>query len=263
MKHIDKNSMLRHRAEELKGHSEFRLSVCGRRSLSRLRSLHNTHVGKQCFVVGNGPSLRQTDLAPLRYEFTFGMNRVYLLFDELGFTTSVLTCVNRHVIEQYGDDFLRYRSVPRFLSWHGRHLVKKDPEVTLLPLGRLRRFSRNPIREIMWDGATVTCVSLQLAYWMGFQKVVLIGVDHNFREQGEPHQLIVSEGDDTNHFDPNYFGKGARWQLPDYVSSEYAYTLAREAFRRDGRQVVDATVNGRLDVFPKEDYEQAIAQRNG
>jgi hypothetical protein len=198
------------------------------------------------------------DLTLLKDEFTFGMNRVYLLFAELGFTTSVLTCVNRHVIEQYGDDFLRYHSVPRFLSWHGRDLKKQDPEITLLPLGRIRRFSHNPVRRIMWDGATVTCVSLQLAYWMGFQKVILVGVDHSFREQGAPHQVIVSQGDDANHFDPNYFGKGARWQLPDYVSSEYAYALARKAFERDGRSVVDATVDGHLEVFPKESYEKAL-----
>jgi hypothetical protein len=198
------------------------------------------------------------DLEPLRHEFTFGANRVYLLFQELGFTTSVLTSVNKHVIDQYGDDFLEYSSVPRFLSWHGKHLARQDPEITLLPLGRFRRFSKNPVRSAMWDGATVTCVSLQLAYWMGFREVVLIGVDHNFREQGDPHQLIVNQGDDVNHFDPTYFGKGARWQLPDYISSEYAYALARDAFERDGRRIIDATIGGQLDIFPKASYDQLI-----
>jgi hypothetical protein len=50
------------------------------------------------------------------------------------------------------------------------------------------------------------------------------------------------------------FGKGFRWQLPDLETSEIAYGMARSAFEADGRKVVDATVGGKLTVFPKVDY---------
>jgi hypothetical protein len=53
---------------------------------------------------------------------------------------------------------------------------------------------------------------------------------------------------------PNYFGKGVRWQLPDLDTSEVGYIMAREAFREAGREIVDATVGGKLTVFPKVDY---------
>jgi hypothetical protein len=82
----------------------------------------------------------------------------------------------------------------------------------------------------------------------------LIGVDHNFVTQGAANQAIVSQGDDPNHFAPNYFGKGFKWQLPDLEGSERAYTLAREVYHQAGRQVVDATVGGKLTIFPKIDY---------
>jgi hypothetical protein len=61
-------------------------------------------------------------------------------------------------------------------------------------------------------------------------------------------------GDDEDHFSPDYFGKGFRWQLPDLRTSEAGYRLAQNAFRRAGREVVDATVGGELRVFPKVDY---------
>ena len=55
---------------------------------SRLEVYRDLHRGKRCFVIGNGPSLKQTDLSLLKNEFTFGLNRIYLLFPELGFTTT-------------------------------------------------------------------------------------------------------------------------------------------------------------------------------
>ncbi len=86
--------------------------------------------------------------------------------------------------------------------------------------------------------------------------MVLIGVDHNFVTKGKPNTTVVSEGDDPNHFHPAYFGKGFRWQLPDLETSELAYGLAKQAFEADGRQIVDATVGGKLTVFPKVKYDE-------
>ena len=95
---------------------------------------------------------------------------------------------------------------------------------------------------------------MQLAYYLGFKQVVLIGVDHNFTTQGKPNTTVVSTGDDPNHFNPGYFGKGFRWQLPDLETSEIGYRLAKDAYAKDGRELLDATVDGKLTVFPKVDF---------
>ena len=108
----------------------------------------------------------------------------------------------------------------------------------------------------VFEGSTVTYVALQLAYHMGFEEVILIGVDHAFTSQGRPNATVISEGSDPDHFSPLYFGKGFRWQLPDLAGSERAYRLAKRAFESDGRRVLDATVGGKLQVFPKVDYHQ-------
>jgi hypothetical protein len=82
----------------------------------------------------------------------------------------------------------------------------------------------------------------------------LIGVDHNFVDQGKPHQEVVTQSHDANHFDPNYFGKGYRWNLPDLETSEYAYRMAKDHYERNGRRILDATVDGKLQVFPKVEF---------
>jgi hypothetical protein len=79
-------------------------------------------------------------------------------------------------------------------------------------------------------------------------------VDHNFVTQGPANQAIISQGDDPNHFTPNYFGKGFKWQLPDLVGSERAYLIARNAYSQASREILDATVDGKLSIFPKVNY---------
>ena len=224
-----------------------------RESIRRLAALRDQHSGERCFIIGNGPSLKQTDLTRLRGEITFGMNRFYMLFAELGFSTTYFLSVNNLVIEQCAAD-LRSLPLTKFLSWRSRGVIEPAEDLIYLHTTYTGpRFARDA-RGRLWEGATVTYVALQLAFHMGFSQVILIGVDHNFATQGKPNTTVISQGDDPNHFNANYFGKGFRWQLPDLETSERAYHMARQAYQQAGREVLDATVGGKLAVFPKVDY---------
>lgn len=220
----------------------------------RLQAYQGRHVGQRCFILGNGPSLRQTDLSLLRDEITFGLNRVYLLFPELGFSTTYLVAVNELVLQQCAAD-IQALPLPRFLTWRARHWFGDQDDLLFLDsdYSGPANFATS-LTGRMYEGYTVTYVALQLAFLMGCEQAILIGVDHNFQTQGPPNTTVVSTGDDPNHFAPNYFGKGFRWQLPDLEGSERAYRLARDAYARAGRQVLDATIGGKLTIFPKIDY---------
>ncbi len=225
-----------------------------RESMRRLAELKEIHKGKRAFIIGNGPSLKQTDLSKLKGDFTFGLNRIYLLFPELGFSTTYFVSVNDLVIEQCAGD-ISALPMPKFLSWRSRRFFPAGQ----LPATFLYTTYDNPVfardvRRRLWESATVTYVALQLAFHMGFEQVILIGVDHTSAVPGKANTTIVSQGDDPNHFHPGYFGKGFRWQLPDFETSEIGYRLARQAYAADGRQVLDATIGGKLTVFPKADY---------
>jgi hypothetical protein len=219
-----------------------------------MTALKNRYQGERCFIVGNGPSLNDTDLSLLENEVTFGLNRIYLLFDYLGFATTYYVSVNRLVIEQCSEEISRLVPCPKFISWGGRDLVSfKDDVMFLVSDQRSPRFSTR-ITGGVWEGATVTYVAMQIAYFLGFEKIVLIGVDHSFVTRGKPHTTVISPGGDPNHFHPDYFGEGFRWQLPDLETSEVAYRMAQVQFERAGREIVDATIGGKLEVFPKVDY---------
>jgi hypothetical protein len=224
-----------------------------RASIRRLGDFKDRHRSQRCFIIGNGPSLKQTDLTRLRGECTFGMNRFYMIFPELGFTTTYFLSVNSLVIEQCAED-LRALPIPKFFSWRSHALIRPTDDMAFLHTTYTGpKFARDASGRL-WEGATVTYVALQLAFHMGFEQAILIGVDHNFSTQGKPNTTVVSQGDDPNHFHAGYFGRGFRWQLPDLETSERAYRMAGSAYEQAGRQVLDATVGGKLAVFPKVDY---------
>jgi hypothetical protein len=229
-------------------------SPARRRSVKRLQAMKDSHLGERCFIIGNGPSLRQMDLTPLRDEITFGMNRIYLLFEQLGFTTTYFVSVNTLVIEQCAQD-IRRLSMPKFVTWRARKWLRSDPGAVFMDTDYTDppTFAQDVTGRV-FEGSTVTYVALQLAFHMGFGEVILIGVDHNFDAKGRPNETVVSRGSDTDHFSPEYFGEGFRWQLPDLEASERAYHMARDAFARAGRKVIDATVGGKLELFPKVEY---------
>jgi tetratricopeptide (TPR) repeat protein len=230
-------------------------------SNTKLVGYKNRHKGQRCVIIGNGPSLNKMDLSFLENEITFGTNRIYLLFNRWKFRLTYYASVNPLVLEQSASEILKIKA-PKFLSNKGIMFFPNPPK-DLMFIKSLPKwyFSRDP-REGLCEGWTVTYFAMQLAYFMGFSEVILIGVDHFFMTQGDPNKEVVSQGADPNHFHPEYFGKGIRWHLPDLKRSEGSYEMAKKAFEADGRRIVDATVGGKLDVFPKVDYRQYFSAKN-
>ena len=222
----------------------------------RLKNFKDKHLGQDCFIIGNGPSLNDMDLRPLKNYHTFGLNKIYLLFDKVELNLSYHVSVNKLVIQQSIDIFKRL-PFPTFLSYQAaRNLIGPLEHVYFIYTGGPISFNKDLTKRTP-EGATVTFVAIQIAFYMGFQRVFLIGVDHNFKSVGMPNEKQVLNGADLNHFDSDYF-RNKEWQLPDLEASELAYHLAKFYYGRSGRQIFDATLNGKLNIFPKIPYGQAI-----
>jgi hypothetical protein len=247
------------RAQFLPYDVKWYLSLESRQSRQRLAALKDRHQGERCFIIGNGPSLQRTDLSRIRNEITFGLNRIYLLFDQLGFSTTYYVAVNRLVIQQCAGDITRIPAL-KFISWWAHDVIDFTADMMFIRDPRIRplSFSTDPTRAVE-EGYTVTYAAMQLAYYLGFQQVILVGVDHQFQTKGEPGDIVESMGSDPDHFDPHYFGKGFRWQLPDMKGSERSYRLAKFHFEKAGKQIFDATVDGQLQIFPKIRYDEIVS----
>src|SRR5512142_1402359 len=103
-----------------------------RESIARLAEWKDRCKGQRAIIIGNGPSLNQTDLAKLRGEFTFGLNRIFLMFPALGFPTSCLVSVNDLVIEQSLSQ-ISALPIPTFVSWRSHRFFPASSEAASLP----------------------------------------------------------------------------------------------------------------------------------
>lgn len=225
-----------------------------RQSSVYLETCKDKHRGERCVIIGNGSSLNHMDLSFLKREFCFGLNKIYLGFEKWDFTPTYYVAVNSLVIEQSVEQIYNIPCT-KFISDRGIPYLQPRKDIIFIETSAYndKEFSTDPTMGLR-EGNTVTYVALQLAYYMGFKTVILIGVDHSFIIDGLPHQEVIAEGEDPNHFHPNYFGKGQKWNLPDLAGSEKYYKIAYAHFWLDNRQIIDATLNGKCPVFPKMDY---------
>jgi hypothetical protein len=120
------------------------------------------------------------------------------------------------------------------------------------------RFSQDASQRV-FCGQSVTIINLQLAYWMGFSKVLLVGMDFSYQIPADAKvdgNIIVSQSDDPNHFDPRYFGAGKTWKDPKLSRVLQNYRLAKEVFEADGRQILNCTVGGALELFERSTLDE-------
>jgi hypothetical protein len=223
---------------------------------SRLARFRDLHRGERVVLVCNGPSLNGMDLSALRRETVIGLNKIHLGLARFRFHPRYVVAVNPLVVEQ-AQAALAGLSAIRFIGARAAEYLPEDAFTHHVPmLDPPVVFSRD-LTQGLREGGTVTHAALQVAWWMGFAEVVIIGMDHRFSFTGPPHEANLLAGPDPNHFSPDYFA-GQTWNNPDLALSEASYAEARRIFEADGRRIIDATTGGDCQVFEKADFRKVI-----
>jgi hypothetical protein len=240
--------------------SDFTAAFCQYYALHSgwLKTFRDRFQGEDCFLIGNGPSLNKVDLASLNRFHLIGLNKIYLIFDKQPLNLTLHVAINPLVIQQSAHEFAKL-PCPSFLSYqYAREVVPARGNIHyILTSTRLLPSFAHAWDQPVWEGYTVTYVALQLAFFMGFENVFLVGVDHSFAAAGKPNEKQTMAEPDQNHFDPRYF-RNQEWHLPDLEGSEIAYQMAKFAFERNGRRIVDATIGGKCTIFPKMNIDDAF-----
>jgi hypothetical protein len=222
------------------------------------RQYKDKHEGERCVIIGSGPSLNETNLDLLENEITFGLNKVFLLFPKISFRPTYVASYVPDVVAQCTREFEEL-PMPLFVSSEGYDLLSERRFETHR-FGPIRRFyfSLDPAKEIC-VGHTVTYVTMQLAFYMGFQQVILIGIDHDFGYDGPPDTWhVIDKPPKGRHFVEDYFAPGQTWQSPNLKMAEAHYALAKAVYEHFGREIVDCTVQGKLQVFRKSSLEDTL-----
>ncbi len=211
---------------------------------------------KPILIVGNGPSINNTPLENID-TVSIGMNKINLLFDKSTWRPDMMVCTNGLVLRQ-NRNFFNTTDTILFVPTKAYYLgVKNRENVIFLNLEDELKINKNIEKKIS-SGCIVTFLALQIAAYLEASAVNIVGVDHNFVYEGEDQKIKKMEGDDVNHFSPDYF-KGQYWGNPNLVGSEELYGLSKEYFESIGVPIIDYTVGGKLQVFEKKDVQDLVS----
>lgn len=186
-----------------------------------------------------------------------GMNKIFLVFLKFKFYPRYYIAVNAKVVEQSAGAIQALNCI-RFVTDNQRQTAVQESALTYLintkqpPVD----FSFDITRGIR-EGGTVTYAALQIAFYMGFEQVCIVGMDHRYAFSGKPHETRFMDGPDPNHFSDAYF-QNQHWDNPDLQRSEQFYALARQTFEAAGRRIIDCTVDGACTVFEKGRIEEVL-----
>lgn len=226
------------------------------KSNQRLERFHNCHRGERMILVCNGPSLNKTDFSLIRGEVNMGLNKIFLGFRKFRFYPKYYIAINQRVIEQSATSIKRLNCINFLKDMRESNPLSESALTYLIHSRPEQRFHKN-LSQGFYEGYTVTFAALQIAFYMGFARVIIVGMDHCYSYQGSPNEPRKLKGHDPNHFDSSYFS-GQTWDNPDLANSEKYYKMARSAFEEDDRQILDCTVNGACKIFEKCNLEEAL-----
>lgn len=258
--------------------------------VSDLSALKDRHKGERCFILGNGPSLNKTNLSLLRDETVFACNAVHLLFDRIDWRPAYYTCVDSQVLPDRAPDIEAMLTAhpemtaffPAEVQAHGGDRRRMKGRSLIQPGPNRYFFNEEPgtfddLPDSMFslDASvrvvqphTVAITMLQLAAYMGFSEIVLVGCDMRYtvpetarREDenaADDPRLVSLRDDDPNHFDARYFGAGRKWHMPNTALMREHYEIARQALAKKGVTVLNATAGGNLEVFKRIDLADAV-----
>ena len=222
----------------------------------KLSGLKNKFQGKRCFIIATGPSLTNEDILKLREEYTFSMNAMCLKYEELGWKPTFYGIQDKGVFEKVKKHIENSDVEYVFVDDIYRKVLPQNSNFYFFPRNPYynaynayfknkykAKFSNNPA-VIVYDGFTITCSLIQIAIFMGFKKIYLLGCDCNYNMQGAKY--FVDHG-----------------HKADFLESAHdrmlaGYRAAKEYADNNGIKIYNATRGGMLEIFERVNLDEVL-----
>ena len=230
----------------------------------KLKKFQNIHQGETCFIIGNGPSLKAEDLEMIYQKGipTFAFNRIYLMFDKTQWRPTYYISQDEKTLKNCTKEVnqmnLSYKFIPIFIEFY--HEVHIDNAILfhLVSSGTEYPKMSDDISVYVGDSTTVAVTAAQMAVYMGFKKIYLIGVDHNFSTWKNDKGEIINDSSVKDYFTDEYNKDKAELYVPNIDASTRAFISLKRFCDEKGIEVYNATRGGKLEVFPRVDFDEVI-----
>lgn len=235
--------------------------------MNNIYNLKNKFRGKRIFIIGNGPSLKKTNLDLLENEYTFSMNRISQIFNVTKWRPYFFLCTTENLKKpEWKVDIIEgiltsnysfvwesldiednLKNVIKIKCNNGHEVTKKAPDSW---------WSTDPEFGFSKFGTSML-VSLQLSSFMGFSEIYIVGADLGFKNnlfQRALYKLKIKNFmPDNNHFTKGYGTPGFNSKILNN-NMLAAHKLAKKKLLSEGVKVYNATVGGELEIYERVNY---------
>ena len=264
--------------------AEKRAAFLASGAYSSLTKFRGIHAGKRAFILGNGPSINTQDLTLLKDEVTFVTNW-FVNHPDYEKIDPTYYCVSSHEMfggwgakepranpEWLAGMLAKAGSSHKFFSYPFRDYLLNEGvfsarECDFLLFDRPkyqvdhRRDINLDLTQPMDDGYTgIITFCLPLAHYMGITEIYLVGCDCDY-QLTTPDAPKAYFYDYSKHTSRTTSHEGLMRAWAEGGPIFQSYEIVRDRFALDGIRIVNCTAGGRLEVFPRADYETVVRRR--
>jgi len=221
-----------------------------KKKLKSIKAYRNKFLGQSCFVIGNGPSLSVKDLESIKEYKSFASNSIFKIFPETNWRPDYYGVCDKLYYEQHKVNILSDIDTASFYPLD-LDVLKRHQDFFYL---RQQKFfsKKRPLFSsradlMLFDGSTVTYMLIQLAVYMGFKKIYLLGVDFSYSKTINNKGQIV-----RNNLIKDYFNNDNSENnlvVPNLEQSYLSYKSALKYATKNGIEIVNLSRKSKLDLF--------------
>ena len=201
--------------------------------------------------MATGKSLTESDILSLKNEFTISMNSIVKITSKINWEPSYYVIQDIEVFDKLKNDINKLRKA-KILSSHILQWKNKIPKNYIkYPHNFLdhlhsdykelnTNFSFNSFKEV-FDGYTVAYSCLQLACYLGFKEIYLLGFDADYKKNFKENNIVFS-----GKYDPTYLTAGKR--------INFAFNFAEKIIDKKNIKVFNVTKGGEIRSFYSEKF---------
>lgn len=208
-----------------------------------IKKYKNKHKGESCFIVGTAPSLQAGDLELIRDYPAFSCNSIVLIFSQVDWRPTYYgvqdSGVNKlsEVIKQYEKELSEI--------FVGVSTAKETPDIgchainyILQRLDHSKRGIKHHYKatshadKYLYDGFSITYSMIELAMYMGFDEIILLGVDCDYSPE-KAHFIEYTSDRDLNAS----------------IKMYQAYECIKKYSEKKNIKIKNASRGWKLDVF--------------
>lgn len=237
----------------------------------KIKALKDKHKGETCFVIGNGPSLKVEDLDKLSGKHCFAANGIYKMFPHTSWRPEFYFAQDEAMTQDVLlRDIGQISDLEYIFTSINSKMVNFNEEYDNIRYMRLYYEEDNSglpkfaadCEKMVYLSCTVSYSMLQLAVYMGFQTIYLVGMDCSYEyellEDGTvKHNNVKTYGGIIGEFYKELNqddgigeeGGGERYQ---YIKG---FTAAKNYAESNNVQIYNATRGGELEVYERVDLD--------